>query len=313
MHIIFPKTAFAKSLERHATLSAKQRNKKRVGKYLNLEYLGWDSFFAEHYAAYQDKTMLAGRVTMEHKHLYQIKTALGEFVAIVSGKMRHLAQSRQDFPAVGDWVVWSPMDDQKRGIINAILPRRSKFSRKAAGSAIEEQIVATNVDTIFLLNALNNDFNLRRIERYLIMAWESGAFPVIVFTKSDLCEDVDAIIRQTEAVAPGVPIMAISSLMQEGMDALQPYLNKGQTIALLGSSGVGKSTLVNYLVGESLQKVKEIRQGDDHGKHTTTYRELFVMPNGAIMIDTPGMRELQLWHGGEGLQNQFDEVESVKS
>jgi ribosome biogenesis GTPase / thiamine phosphate phosphatase len=282
-----------------------------VGNYLNLTQLGWDPFFMKHFEALNKQGCIAGRVTMEHMHLYQIQSEIGELVATVSGKMRHLANGREDYPAVGDWVVWSPMDGENKGIIHAILPRKSKFSRKVAGNIMEEQIVATNVDTLFLLNALNHDFNPRRMERYLILAWESGANPVIVLTKADLCTDKADKINQMAAVAPGVPILTISSLMNEGMEALEPYLIAGQTIALLGSSGVGKSTLINFLSGENLQEVKEVRHGDDRGKHTTTFRELFLLPNGAMMIDTPGMRELQLWQGSEGIQSQFNEIEEL--
>jgi ribosome biogenesis GTPase len=282
-----------------------------VGKYLNLDQLGWESFYQKHFEDFNKPGCYAGRVTMEHMHLYQIQSEMGEYVAVISGKMRHVANRREDYPAVGDWVAWSPMEGENRGVIHAVLPRKSKFSRKVAGNTVEEQIVATNVDTLFLLNALNHDFNPRRMERYLILAWESGANPVIILTKADLCVDKADKINQMAAVAPGVPILTISSLMNEGMDALDSYLIAGQTIALLGSSGVGKSTLINFLLGEDLQEVKEVREGDDRGKHTTTFRQLFLLPNGAMMIDTPGMRELQLWQGSEGIQGQFNEIEEL--
>ncbi|QGQ98029.1 ribosome small subunit-dependent GTPase A [Paenibacillus psychroresistens] len=278
---------------------------------MSLRKLGWDQFYIGNFEALNKPGCFAGRVTMEHMHLYQIQSEMGEYVAVISGKMRHEAYRREDYPAVGDWVAWSPMDGEKRGVIHAVLPRKSKFSRKVAGNTVEEQIVATNVDTLFLLNSLNHDFNPRRMERYLILAWESGANPVIVLTKSDLCTDIEDKINQMAAVAPGVPILTISSLLNEGMEALDSYLIAGQTIALLGSSGVGKSTLINFLLGEELQEVKEVRGGDDRGKHTTTFRQLFLLPNGAMMIDTPGMRELQLWQGSEGIKDQFNEIEEL--
>lgn len=192
-----------------------------------------------------------------------------------------------------------------------MLPRKSKFSRKVAGETVEEQIVAANVDTVFLVNALNNDFNLRRIERYLILAWESDATPVIILSKADLCDDVDRWMAEVESIAIGVPIHAVSAELREGLEELEPYLREGSTIALLGSSGVGKSTLINKLSGSNMQRVSETRQGDDRGRHTTTHRELFRLPNGCLMIDTPGMRELHLWEADEGFRGAFDDIESL--
>jgi ribosome biogenesis GTPase len=203
-----------------------------VGEYLKLEQWGWNSFYSEAFEAIPKQGYLAGRITMEHMHLYQIQSELGECVGVVSGKLRHYAKGRGGYPAVGDWVAWSPMEGENRGVIHTVLPRKSKFSRKVAGSVVEEQIIATNVDTLFLVNALNYDFNPRRIERYLVLAWESGANPVIVLTKADLCLDIAEKIELVSTVAPGVPILTISSLMNEGMEDLQPYLIAGHTIAL---------------------------------------------------------------------------------
>ncbi len=200
---------------------------------------------------------------------------------------------------------------EKRATIHKVLPRKSKFSRKVAGVNTREQIVASNIDTIFLVNALNNDFNARRIERYLIMAWESGASPVVLLSKADLCMDVEEKLRETEKAAMGVPIHVISSLDERGLDELNQYLTPGKTVALLGSSGVGKSTLLNYLAGEELQETKEVREYDDRGRHTSTSREMFILDSGAIMIDTPGMRELQLWGGTEGISEAFEDIEEL--
>jgi ribosome biogenesis GTPase len=280
---------------------------------LKLETLGWNQFFEKQLETINKEDYNVGRVVLEHKHLYRVYSEYGELLADVSGKLRFEALERQDFPAVGDWVLLSVRTEEKKATIHAVLPRKSKFSRKIAGLTTEEQIVASNVDTVFLVNALNQDFNVRRIERYLVMAWESGANPVIILSKADLCDDVEQKISEVESVALGVPIHVISAAKNEGLDELHSYLQEGQTVALLGSSGAGKSTLVNHLYGEEIQQVKEIRQGDDRGQHTTTYRELIILPQGGLVIDTPGMRELQLWDSEESLQSSFRDVEALAS
>jgi ribosome biogenesis GTPase / thiamine phosphate phosphatase len=278
---------------------------------LNLQTIGWNDYFNNEFKNYKEQGYSVGRIALEHKRIYRIFTENGELFGEVSGKLRHNSYSREDYPAVGDWVLISPRYEEGKATIHGILPRFSKFSRKVAGMTTEEQIVATNVNTLFLVNALNQDFNLRRIERYLIMAWESGANPVIVLTKSDLCKDVEEKIKQIEAVALGVPVHALSVKDDTGIEQLDTYLEEGQTVALLGSSGAGKSTLTNRLIGVEKQLVNEIREGDDRGKHTTTHRELIVVPAGGIIIDTPGMRELQLWDAEGSLSQSFEDIELV--
>ncbi len=182
------------------------------------------------------------------------------------------------------------------------------MSRKVAGLGTDEQVLAANVDTLFLLTSLNSELNPRRIERYLTMSWESGATPVVILTKSDLIEDVTAAILEVEAIAPAVPIHPVSNVSGEGFEELEPYLTPGRTVALLGSSGVGKSSLVNRLAGQERQKVKEIREDDDRGRHTTTHRELIPLPSGALVIDAPGLRELQLWDSQEGIDHAFSDI-----
>ncbi|SDN31384.1 ribosome biogenesis GTPase [Fictibacillus solisalsi] len=278
---------------------------------MNLKQLGWESFFENHFTDYDQEQFTVGRVALEYKRMYRLFTEHGELLAEITGKLRHSATERQDYPAVGDWVVISARPEEQKASIHAILPRKSKFSRKAAGVTTEEQIVAANIDTVFLVNALNTDFNLRRMERYLLMAWESGANPVIVLSKSDLCENVSQKLMEVESIAMGVPVHAISAENGEGLDQLSAYLEWGQTVALLGSSGAGKSTLTNALFGEKKQEVKTIREDDDKGRHTTTHRELVLLQGGGVVVDTPGMRELQLWEADEGVSQSFSDVAAL--
>ncbi|MDJ0732936.1 MAG: ribosome small subunit-dependent GTPase A [Nostocaceae cyanobacterium] len=278
---------------------------------MNLDYLGWSDFFASSFAPYRLQGFTVGRVAIEHRHTYIIYSEQGELSAKITGKLRHSAAGRQDFPTVGDWVVISNLDKEGSASIQAILPRKSKFSRKIAGNTTEEQIVAANIDTVFLVSGLDGDFNPRRIERYLILAWESGANPVILLNKADLCNCVEECITQVEAFALGVPIIVLSAAHNQGLAALRSYLQPGKTVALLGSSGVGKSTITNQLKGKAVQVVQPVRQGDDRGRHTTNHRELILLPNGALIMDTPGMREIQIWGGDQGLQETFADIETL--
>jgi ribosome biogenesis GTPase len=276
-----------------------------------LEDWGWTKTFESAFRPYHESLLVQGRVVEEQKDLYQIWTTFGFLQARVTGKLRYRALGREDFPAVGDWVVVQARPEEGQASIQDILPRQSSFSRKRVGNLVEEQIVASNVDLVFLLTALNQDFNLRRMERYLTLAWSSGATPIILLTKADLCENVLEKIEAVERIALDVPVHAISCLDQqeEGVAALSFYFKKGKTIALLGSSGVGKSTLINHLLGRSLQKVQDIRSADDRGRHTTSHRQLFQLPCGTLIMDTPGMREIQLWDAEEGLEETFEDIE----
>ncbi|MFY4774466.1 ribosome small subunit-dependent GTPase A [Metabacillus sp. RGM 3146] len=279
---------------------------------MNLVNLGWNEDFEKETELYQESGYSFGRVSLEHKRIYRVILENGEILAEISGKMRFVAESREDYPAVGDWVAVTPRFEEQKGTIHGILPRKSKFSRKAAGDTTEEQIVAANIDTLFIVAALNNDFNIRRIERYLIMAWESGANPVIVLNKADLCSDKEEKRKEIESAALGVPVYFISALHgSDDLEEIKKYAENGQTIALIGSSGVGKSTLTNRLLGKERQATQEVRVGDDRGKHTTTYRELLPLPEGGCLIDTPGMRELQLWSADVGFQGTFEDIEEL--
>ena len=275
---------------------------------ITLKDLGWQEFFEQQW----DGTEHAiGRVVLEHKHTYRVVNEAGEWLGELTGKYRFEALNKKDFPAVGDWVVMTEYPAEKKAMIHEVLKRKSAFIRQAAGVKTEEQIVASNVDFVFLVNALNQDFNIRRIERYLLLAYESGAFPVIILTKRDLCDGLEEKLRQVEAIAPGVPIIAVNSLDGAGIAEIRALISRGTTIALLGSSGVGKSTLLNALMGEEVQKTAAIREEDSRGRHTTTHRELFFLPHGGLVIDTPGMREIQLWDGGDFLDTTFSDIEEL--
>lgn len=277
----------------------------------HLKAFGWNDFHSGHFEPYAKQGFQPARVVAEYTHLYRLVAESGECLGAVTGKLRHEAAGREDFPAVGDWVAVSPSGDDERLVIQAVLPRRSKFSRLAAGSPAREQIVAANVDTVFLVSALNHDFNLRRVERYLALAWQSGASPVVLLNKADLCDDALARLAEVEGVAFGVPVHVLSGLKNEGIEALAPYLGEGRTVALLGSSGVGKSTLLNRLVGDERMITQAAREGDDRGRHTTTHRELVALPGGGMVLDTPGMRELGMWEADDGLHATFEDVEAI--
>jgi len=280
---------------------------------MDLKILGWNEQFENEFESYKQEGYSMGRVALEHKHMYRVLTEHGEVLAEVSGKFQYNAAGRGAYPAVGDWVVLSIRMEESRATIHRILPRKSKFSRNIAGATTEEQIVAANVDTVFIVAALNADFNVRRIERYMLMAWESGANPVIILSKADLCQNIDDKVQETESVAIGVPIHVVSAERNIGIEALSEYIKAGKTVALLGSSGVGKSTLVNTFTGKATLKTAHTREDDDRGRHTTTHRELVVLDQGGILIDTPGMRELQLWESDTGLSQGFSDIEEFTS
>ncbi len=278
---------------------------------MKLESLGYSSSFEEAFRAVSGDGLVPGRVAAGHTHVYRVLVEEGELLAEVSGRLRHEARGPQDFPAVGDWVALVPRSDEGRATIHAVLPRRSAFVRRAAGEREEAQVLAANVDTVFLVAGLDGDFNPRRVERALVLAWESGALPAIVLNKADLAPDVESRRREMEAAASGVPVLVVSARDGSGLEALQPYLAPGRTIALLGSSGVGKSTLANRLLGGERLRTSAVRPHDQRGRHTTTHRELVPLPGGAILLDTPGLREIQLWAGDDALAAAFSDVAAL--
>ena len=276
----------------------------------DLTALGWDDVLAEEFEPHAQAGLIPGRIAVQHRGAYDVLTAEGELRCDVAGRLYDEAASPADLPAVGDWVAVAARPGERAGTVQAVLPRRTKFSRKTAWQAAEEQVLAANVDVVFIVTSLNEDLNLRRLERYLILARESGAQPVVLLTKSDLASDPEGARAAVEAVAADVPVHVLSSLTGEGLDAVRDDLRPGVTAALLGSSGVGKSTLVNTLAGNELLETQELRS-DGQGRHTTVRRELVQLPGGALVIDAPGMRELQLWVADEALEETFDDVTSL--
>ncbi len=279
---------------------------------MTLTKLGWNARFGAAFEALEKTEPLApARVLREDRDRYRIACEDGERPATLAGRLRHEVTDRVALPAVGDWVAIrtdEASDRESPATIVAVLPRSSAFVRKDAGETTESQVLVANVDTVFLVTGLDGDFNVRRIERYLAAAWESGAEPVVLLNKADVAADLPARLAEVEAVAMGVPIVTLSALNGSGLEALAPWITPGRTIALLGSSGVGKSTIVNALAGESRQATQPVREWDSRGRHTTTHRELVPLAGGAVLLDTPGLRLLKLWSAEDGIAGVFPDV-----
>lgn len=283
---------------------------------MDLQHLGWGDDFARHFATHRECGLRPGRVAVQHRDHYRLLAADGERDGAVTGRFRHEAASPADFPAIGDWVAFEQPDapGPPGGVlIHAVLPRRSRFSRRAAGTVPYEQVLAANVDYLFLMTGLDGNYSVRRIERYVTQAWESGAVPVVLLNKSDLCADPESAVDEVRQAVIGVDVHAVCAGDGEGCQALSPYLRAGRTIAVVGSSGVGKSTLVNRLLGGERMRVTAVRAGDSRGRHTTSRRELLSIDGGALLIDTPGMREFGLWGDDEdgGAGESFDDLEAL--
>jgi ribosome biogenesis GTPase / thiamine phosphate phosphatase len=280
-----------------------------------IQTYGWSDALRHDFAPFAARDLIPGRILVQQRGQYGLVTDLGELTGQISGRLAHDADSG-GYPAVGDWVAVAARPAEHAATIQAVLPRRTAFVRRAADSIATEQVVAANVDVALLVASMNADLNQRRLERYLASAWQSGAQPVVVLTKADLADDPEGDIAEAESVAFGSPVLAVSAVTGEGMDALAAYLKPGETAVLVGSSGVGKSSLVNALAGEMLMATAAIREDDAHGRHTTTHRELIRLPPGALVpgaliLDTPGMRELGLLDADEGLSTTFEDVEAI--
>ncbi len=274
----------------------------------SLEALGWGPALDGELAALGRPDLEPARVIRADRGALRLIGVRGQTPARLSGRLLATAQSGADRPVVGDWVAAAYPDGDGEAAVHHVFERQSKFSRKAAGKTTDEQVLAANIDTVFLVTGLDADFNLRRIERYLALVWESGARPVILLNKTDLCPDLDAFLLEVDTVSVGVPVRAVSAASGEGLDGLQEFMGRGSTLALLGSSGVGKSTLVNRLLGRDEMVTAPVRERDGRGQHTTSHRELFRLADGTLLIDTPGLRELQVWGSDDALPEVFAEI-----
>jgi ribosome biogenesis GTPase len=272
--------------------------------------LGWTPALEEAFRPHAEAGLIPGRVSLEHNHVYRVMTADREWLAEAAGRIKYLASGRDELPAVGDWVGVRADPAGGRSVIRVILPRRSRFSRKVAGRETNEQVLAANIDTVFLVSSLDNPVNRRRIERYVLLAKPSGAQPVIVLNKSDVHPAIDEALSEAAAAAPDTPVHAVSAKTGQGLEALSAYLAPGQTVALLGPSGAGKSSIVNALVGRDTQATGEVRDWDGRGRHTSVHRELILLSSGGVVIDTPGLRELQLWDASDeaGMDETFADI-----
>lgn len=278
---------------------------------MQLKKLGWSDFFEAGRSGLKDNDLTPARIIRQLKKIFWVHDGSHEYQAVLAGKFYKKAETPLDLPAVGDWVGVRGDKDADQVMIREILPRKSQFIRKAVLANTRPQVIAANIDTAFIMNGLDRDFNLRRIERYLSLTYESGAMPVIILNKTDICDDVDSAVEQVESIAFGVDVIALSVKRREGIKQLSTYFKSGQTVAFIGSSGVGKSTLVNLLMGEEVMEIREVRENDQRGRHTTTHRELFLLPGGAMIIDTPGLRELQLWGSDEMLTDSFTDIDAL--
>lgn len=278
---------------------------------VDLAIYGWDARWAAAFRPFADEGLTPARVAIEYNHLLRLYTTTGDVRGQHSGKLLHTAAGRHAMAAVGDWVAIRRQAGERTATIEAIVPRRTHFSRKAAGELTEQQVVAANIDVVFIVMGLDRDYNPRRLERYLVLAKDSGATPQVLLSKADLVDDVTAQLAECRAVAPGADVYAVSVRDGRGIDRVRAALVRGQTGALLGSSGAGKSTLINHLIGAELLATAAVRASDSRGRHTTRHRQLVLLPWGGLLIDTPGMRELQLWTAPDATDATFDDVEAI--
>jgi ribosome biogenesis GTPase len=276
-----------------------------------LEAVGWDAVWTRQFEEWKEKGLAPGRVTVEEKHYYRVLTEEGELTGQIDGKLMHESMSPTALPKVGDWVGITVQPAEGKAVIQAVLPRRTKLSRRLRGRELEEQVLAANVDTAFVVHGLDQPFRAPALQRYLVMMCEGNIQPVVILNKADLCADAEAVRAEAERTFGQVPVFVACALTGAGMERLWEWVRPGQTLVFCGTSGVGKSTLINHLYGEMVQATAEVRESDAKGRHTTTWRELIILPRGGCVIDTPGMREFQIWLAGEGIHQAFPEIESL--
>ncbi len=279
----------------------------------SLKQLGWNSFFEENSKSFKQKGFSFARVITEHKERYITAAEIGELQSEVTGKLLYSSESSAELPKVGDWVAVITYEDEMKAIIHDLLPRKSVFGRKVSGKKIQEQVIASNIDLLFVVQSLDANYSHRRLERYLTMAFEGNMEPIVILNKSDICPDAKIKLNELKNIFPEIKCFAVSAQTGDGINFVKELLSEGKTCALVGSSGVGKSSIINSILGYDRQKVNDVRLVDSKGKHTTTTRELILTPDGGIIIDTPGMREFQLWTADDGLESVFPEIDELSS
>ena len=278
---------------------------------MDLTLFGWNPFFEAAFASWKEQGFIRARVAMEDKHAYVVLTEQGDMSASVSGKLLHDRSCNADLPKVGDWVAVAVVAGEGKAIIQGVLPRRTRLARRLPGREVQEQVLAANIETAFVVQALDSSFNRRQLERFLVMVHEGGAKPVVVLNKTDLCDSLEARVGEARLAARSAPVVAACAKTGRGMKQLRELIPATETIVFIGPSGVGKSSLINRLYGETIQPTLEVRETDAKGRHSTTWRELIQLPWGGLVIDTPGMREFQSWNAVDGLREAFPDIEEI--